>query len=342
MKTVQKIAFLTALVTLTACGDKEAKGGLEQLQKSQEPVITVTKDYNDSIQLVEEKLKEYQLSSLSKREQITFLMAKRDSIQGALSQIEMSLQKVNNEKIAPGISGVNSKLNELKGQKENFEEQVALQKKELALAEKKVVLLNEEKEVYEAQKKALYDKGAAPEDFVDVEALLSNINSRLQEQASKIKNLNRNSSDILEQVASINEQRNSLSEKIRNNYTAKQIFDDFSKEEKARLGAQLNSVDEQVKVLIADEDELKKELAKYNNGLTSLQNKQNMSEEEAKKLAQEELANEKATQQKSMDEDASERRGRILTGAGVVAVIALLFATFYYIGKKRKSKKNNI
>ena len=176
MKTIQKIAIVALIATFTACGDKEAKGGIEQLQKSQESKeseIVVSTNYNDSIQLLNEKLKEYQLSSLSKREQINFLMAKRDSIQSALSQIEMSLQKVNNEKIAPGISGVNSKLNELKGQKENFEEQVALQKKELALAEKKVVLLNEEKEVYEAQKKALYDKGAAPEEFVDVEALLT-------------------------------------------------------------------------------------------------------------------------------------------------------------------------
>ncbi|MBO0592464.1 hypothetical protein I2486_13740 [Cellulophaga sp. E16_2] len=343
MKTIQKIGFLVATIAMVACGDNEAKGGLEQLQNLQEPVqTTTTNNYTDSIQSIKTKIGEFQASSLSKKEQINFLIAKRDSIKGGLDQIEMSLQKVNNDKIAPGISGVNSKLNELKGQKENLEEQMALQHKELGLAEKKVVLLKEEKEVYDAQKKALYDKGAAPEDFVTVDTLLSDINDRLQEQASKIKNLNRSVSDILEQVASIEVQRNSLSTKIRSNYTAKQIFEDFSKEEKDRLGAQLLTVDEQLKLLVADEDELKKELLAYNNGLTSLKNKQDISLEEAEKTAKEITDNADALQQKNLADKDAIKKNRIIMALTGIGVLAVLFAVFYFIGKKRKAQKTNI
>ena len=133
-----------------------------------------------------------------------------------------------------------------------------------------------------------------------------------------------------------------MSAKIRNNYTAKQIFDDFSKEEKARLGAQLNAADEQLKLLIADEDVLKQELAKHNNGLAELQNKQNATLEDAKKTAQEALENADSLQQRNLADMEAAKKSKLLTATAVVGIIALLFVAFYYIGKKRKSKKNNI
>jgi hypothetical protein len=74
-----------------------------------------------------------------------------------------SMARMNDSKIDKGIQAVNLKLNELKGQKENIEEQVALQKQEIELT-KKIDLLNQEK-VYDAQHKALYNRGAAPKDF---------------------------------------------------------------------------------------------------------------------------------------------------------------------------------
>jgi hypothetical protein len=47
--------------------------------------------------------------------------------------------RMNDSKIDKGIQAVNLKLNELKGQKENIEEQVALQKQEIELATKKLI-----------------------------------------------------------------------------------------------------------------------------------------------------------------------------------------------------------
>jgi hypothetical protein len=70
------------------------------------------------------------------------------------------MARMNDSKIDKGIQAVNLKLNELKGQKENIEEQVALQKQEIELATKKIDLLNQE--FYDAQHKALYNRGAAP------------------------------------------------------------------------------------------------------------------------------------------------------------------------------------
>lgn len=342
MKTIQQIAILLVAITLTSCGDKEAKGGLEQFQDQKNPEVTITKDYSDSIQLVNSKVGEFRESSLSKREQVNFLTIKRDSIKSALTQIEMSLKKVNEEKIAPGINGVNSKLNELKGQKENLQEQAALQGKELVLAEKKKVLLSEEKVVYDAQKQALYDKGAAPENFILVDSLLLGINAKIKEQMSKIKNLNRSSSDILEQVASIDEQRNSLSSKIRNNYTAKQIFDDFSKEEKARLGSQLTTVESQLSALLSEENEINMQLEKHAKDLSLLNSKQNSSDAEAQKSAEQVAAQNADLEQQILDEVNEKKKGRITLAFIGVGILALVIVVFYFLGKKRKLKRQNL
>lgn len=73
------------------------------------------------------------LSKVEKQEDISQtiinLARKKDSLVKVLESTKQSISRMNDEKIDKGIEGVNQKLNELKGQKENFEEQVNLQKK---------------------------------------------------------------------------------------------------------------------------------------------------------------------------------------------------------------------
>ena len=183
------------------------------------------------------------------KQQIVALSRKKDSLLNVLKSTKESMTRMNDSKIDKGIQGVNLKLNELKGQKENIEEQVALQKKEMDLAAKKIDLLNQEKVVYDAQHKALYDKGAPPKDFAKIDTLLGTINSKINEQKRKVKSLNRNISDVEEQVISINDQRDFLSKKIREDYNAQDIFGEFAKEEESKIAEQISTIDSKISSL---------------------------------------------------------------------------------------------
>jgi hypothetical protein len=65
------------------------------------------------------------------KQQIVALSRKKDSLLNVLKSTKESMARMNDSKIDKGIQAVNLKLNELKGQKENIEEQVALQKQEI-------------------------------------------------------------------------------------------------------------------------------------------------------------------------------------------------------------------
>ena len=218
----------------------------------------------------------------------------------------------NDEKIDKGIEGVNQKLNELKGQKENFEEQVGLQKKEIDLASKKIDLLNEEKIVYDQQHKALWEKGAPPKDFKSVDSLLNGINSKIAEQTKRVKFLNRNVADIEEQVLSIDQQRNFLSTKIRENYNAQEIFAEFANEEEYKIKTQIDLIDSKISSLKGNSKELNIEIANMNSEIA------------------------KATSKAESDNKGKNRMIYALTAIGFITII---FVFLYWIGKKRKTKK---
>ncbi|NJM80113.1 MAG: hypothetical protein HC854_11800 [Flavobacterium sp.] len=171
------------------------------------------------------------------------------------------MARINENKIDKGIEGVNMKLDELKGQKENLEEQVALQKQEMELATKKIALLNEEKKVYNQQKKALWDKGAAPNEFISVDSLLGGINCKITEQSKRVKILNRSVADTEEQVLSINSQRNFLSTKIRENYNAQEIFSEFTQEEESKIKKQIDVIDKKISALNGNVNSLNSDIA---------------------------------------------------------------------------------
>jgi chromosome segregation ATPase len=321
---------LFAIMTFISCSQKEKSSAQEELVPSEQEV-TVNDDYEKSMTTIEKQLESLKNSKEFQTLEIQALTSKRDSLTALLKQIETSLTNIENKKIEPGIQGVNEKLNELKGQKENLEEQVKLQKKEVELADKKIILLDEEKNVYDAQKQALWDKGAPPEDFVVVDSLLTTLSDRIAEQKNRLKFLNRNISDLNDQIISITEQRASLSNKIRNNYTAKQIFEEYSKEEKGKLLEEINSVDEQLKAYLDKDSELSSELSKI------MLEKSDLESAHSGLLKEQEQQESQLIQQEA-EENVAKKRSRVKFALIGVAVFAVIMATFYFIGKRKRNK----
>lgn len=306
---MKKIILVLFVVLLQiSCNKKE---GSNQLQPSSE--ISTTSGDNSEL-----------LSTLEEQEEvkaiIIALSKKKDSLQKVVLSTKESMSRINDTKIDKGIEGVNMKLNELKGQKENIEEQVALQKKEIDLATKKIDLLNQEKVVYDAQKKALYDKGAAPKDFVQVDSLLSGINNKLSDQKRRVKSLNRNVADVEEQVISINDQRSFLSAKIRENYNAQEIFGEFAKEEEGKVNEQIKLIDEEITKLTGKVSDINSSVTSLNSDI----------EKNAELLKEQQVA----------DENSSKNKNRLMLALIAVALLTVIFIVLNELGKRRKNKTN--
>lgn len=254
------------------------------------------------------------------KSQIIALSRKKDSLLNVLKATTESMSRINESKIDKGIEGVNMKLNELKGQKENFQEQTSLQKKEMELASKKIELLTQEKTVYDQQKKALWDKGAPPKDFVQVDSLLNGINSKINEQNKRVKQLRRNVADVEEQMLSIDDQRNFLSTKIRENYNAQEIFGEFAKEEESKIKAQVADIDAQLTKLNGNVNDLNSTIANLNDDLK--------------------VKNQMESDKKIELKDAEKTKNRLMMALIFIVLIGISFGVLYYVGKRNKNKKN--
>ena len=255
------------------------------------------------------------------KQQIVALSRKKDSLFNVLKSTRESMTRMNDSKIDKGIQGVNLKLNELKGQKENIEEQVALQKQEMVLATKKIDLLNQEKVVYDAQHKALYDKGAAPKEFAKIDTLLGAINGKINEQKRKVKALTRNITDVEDQVISIVDQRDFLSKKIREDYNAQEIFSEFAQEEELKLNAQIKIIDTQISSLTGTVNTINTSVASLNDSISV-------------KTVQHDAAIQ-------TQEEAEKTKSRMYYALFAIVAIIALFAAFYFIGKKKKQQLKN-
>ena len=260
---------------------------------------------------------------------ISKMSKQRDSLQAALAQLEASLKNITEKKINPGIQGVNSKLDELKGQKENLQEQIALQRKEAVLASKKVEILNEERTVYQDQKKALYDKGAAPSAFKTVDSLLNGINSKMNIQNDIVKNINRNVVDGEGQMLLITSQREGLSKKIRNNYDTQLILSEFNMDEKNRLETQLNKTNEDLNVLLDESSNLDTDYKLMVSKVSGLNELSSNNEELNSEL------------ENQIDTTDDEKSGKMSFALIAIIAIGVLMIVFYLIGKRRKAKNLN-
>lgn len=290
---MKNIISLVAIMLFISCSDKK---------ENQQGV-----NHKDNSELMSKVEKQEDID-----QSIINLARKKDSLLKVLDNTKQSMTRMNDEKIDKGIEGVNQKLNELKGQKENLDEQVNLQKKEIDLATKKIDLLKEEKVVYDQQHKALWDKGAAPKEFKSVDSLLNGINSKIAEQTKRVKFLNRNVADIEEQVLSIDQQRNFLSTKIRENYNAQEIFAEFANEEEYKIKTQIDLIDSKISDLKGNSKDLNSEIANMNADLAN--------------------ANAKA-------ESDKKGKNRMIYALIAIGFITLIFGFLYWIGKKRKTKK---
>lgn len=344
MKTITGISVsILSIGLLVGCGNQaENNSTIEELKNTQTEQVQEVEHsivYLDSINKLSNQIGELKTVQETKRMQIDALTKKKDSVTNALKQIQQSLEQVNAKKIAPGIEGVNTKLAELKGQRENAQEQLELQKQEIVLAEKKIDLLKEEKTVYDAQYKALYAKGAAPIEFKEVNALLAGLNGKIGEQVLRVKSLKSTIAEVSDQITSIDEQRKSLSNKIRNNYTAKEIFDDYSKEEKDRLEAKLKVIEDKLMLISSDDASISNLIASQNSKKSAYENEQTAGEEltklnEQQKLNEARIANEKAIIEKSK----TDKKGKKNTAILIVGILAGIFLLLFLLGKMRKSK----
>lgn len=339
MKITLKVLTIILAAWLVGCNNKENTTTLQELQGVTPIAVTETfpKDLTtDSIAQLNGEIESLKNSQLSKKEEIAFLSQQRDSIQIALQQLKQSVAQINSKKIEPGIAGVNTKLAELKGQKENLVEQQDLKKREVLLAEKKLVLLTEEKEVYEQQRKSLYDKGATPDAFTQVETLLTDINSKMELQQKTVKTLTRSIDDLEEQKVVIDKQRGSMSSKIRDNYSAKQIFDEFSKEEQERLNEKLTSIETSLENILSEDQQLDQSLAITTNRKNSFETQKNkLEQEKAIQETNDLLAQQNAAlESQQAKKDGDNKKWYALIGVGVLAIIFLLF---YRIGKAKRT-----
>jgi septal ring factor EnvC (AmiA/AmiB activator) len=255
------------------------------------------------------------------KQQIVALSRKKDSLLNVLKSTKESMARMNDSKIDKGIQAVNLKLNELKGQKENIEEQVALQKQEIELATKKIDLLNQEKVVYDAQHKALYNRGAAPKDFAKIDTLLGAINGKINEQKRKVKALTRSITDVEEQVISIVDQRDFLSKKIRQDYNAQEIFSEFAQDEESKINVQIKAIDTQISALTGTVNDINSSVASLNDSIS--------------------IKTDQHDANAQSQEAADKTKSRMYYALFAILAVIALFSIFYFIGKRKKQQLKN-
>lgn len=321
------LIFFALVIFNCTNGETKADQSLIDAAESK-TILESNKVSQDSLGFYNSKLSFLGAQKDAKAKLINQVSKQRDSLNGLLTQLETSVKAINDKKLNPGIQGVHNKLDQLKGQKENLEEQTSLQKKEVALAAKKIEILNEEKSVYLEQKKALYDKGAAPTAFAVVDSLLSGINSKMIIQNDVVKNINRNIADAEEQVIRITGQRDELSKKIRTNYDTQLILSEFNVDEKSRLEAQLAKVNENLNALLSEGANLDTDYKLLASKLANLETP--FSEVASTKNAIDE------------NENVEEESNKTSIALIVIVVLGAIMVLFYIIGKRRKNNKTNI
>ena len=322
------LIFFALVIFNCTSGEKNADQSFTKEAAETQKVLESNKASQDSLSFYNSKLSYLGAQKDAKAKLINQVSKQRDSLQVLLAQLETSVKAINDKKLNPGIQGVHNKLDQLKGQKENLEEQTSLQKKEVALAAKKIEILNEEKSVYLEQKKALYDKGAPPNAFKVVDSLLSGINSKMLIQNDVVKNINRNIADAEEQVIRITGQREELSKKIRTNYDTQLILSEYNVDEKNRLADQLSKVNENLNALLSEGSNLDTDYKLLASKLANLETP----------------FSDVVSTDSTIDDgkNGEEESNKTSVALIVIIVLGAIMALFYIIGKRRKDKKTNL
>ncbi len=251
--------FGLILVLLSGCSNNGKTPRADETGQKQ--IVTETREsssvhFSGSVNSVDSGIEDLILARNAKQEHINYLKEKRDSMLMASKQLKISMDKISSEKITPEVESVNLKLDELESQKDKLFEKRNLQRKEVVLTEKKIVFQNQNKNANLAVRRTLLEKKAPHTEIITVDSLLSGIEKKLNEQTKQLNNLNRSISDIDENISTIDLQKNSLNNKIRNNYTTQKIYIEFTDEEIIRLEKLIYKVEDQIKNTLIELEDL--------------------------------------------------------------------------------------
>ncbi len=282
-------------------------------------VIQTGRVTNDHVKDLENQLEELKSNKQDDEEYIREILKKRDSLNNLIKGIDQTMANIANNDLDKGVGAITQKLDNLKGQKNNLIEQITLQEEELKIANQKITLLESEQDVYLNQKKLLWDKGESPEAFKEVDSLLSGIQVNIRTNKRKVKTIERSIADKQEQISDIDESRQSLSSKVRSNYSAQEIYESFTNEEKKRINAQLEKLNSELEKHNASYASIKSEIDNMQGTISGEKAKQNI----AKKTL--------------LKEDRADKNRKMI--GLIISAIVLLLVILYAIGKSKTSKK---
>lgn len=283
--------------------------------KKQEPkTTTVPQQKNTTIDLALAKQQE-QLARTKKI--IDSVLYKKDSLLQVVASTQQTLERLNDSKNEGGIDNETLKLDQLSGQKSNFEEEINFRKKEIALADKKLELYNEEKTMYQEHKKALYSRGAKPVALAKVDSLLSNISNKIANLNKVSEEASKALSQTQEQATAVSKEQEVISNKISSAYISKAVFEDFAKNEKTTIDHQIQLLDSVIRShkTSAAANAVQNTITK--DSLTS--NLQLTGKNKATLIS------------------STNKEDRLNYAFGAVGIVIVTFGLFYFIGKKKKT-----
>lgn len=323
------LTFLTLVVI--SCGNNEGNTSAVSAEDREDNSAITQKNerYQDSLSKVSQVMNDLAEKKMTTEEAVSKLTKSRDSLQSKLTTIENSIADIKDKKLENNIEVVTSKLAEIKQEKENLVEQTELKKEEAQLATSKVEILEKEKAVYANQKQSLFEKGAAPEAFTEVEATLEKINAQISAKKDEITKLNRKVSDNALAIKRLDNYRTTLSENIRKSYDAEKILNEYNKEEAARLQELILSYNAEI-------DQLANEASSLSSDYKTLEAKTSNLKQQVVHTQEEESSSAKA---KSTSASSTGEEGSLNTALLVVLILFLIMVFLYRLGKKRKKAK---
>lgn len=316
------LAILSLLIV--SCGDSRKNESASRVTKEKDTATQTSDPYQDTLGKVSQVMNDLEEKKMTTEEAISKLTKSRDSLQSKLSTIENSIADIKDKKLTTNIEKVTLKLAEIKQEKENLVEQSELKKEEVQLAASKLEILEKEKAVYAKQKQNLFEKGAAPEAFTNVDATLEKIEVEISAKNDKITKLNRKVSDNDLAIKRLDNYRTTLSENIRKSYDAEKILNDYNKEEAARLQELILSYNA--------------ELNQLTNEASSLSSDYKALELKNTNLKQQLAHNQEASQTKDEPVSGTQEKGNLNLAILVVSILFLVMVFLYRLGKKRRNK----
>ena len=125
------------------------------------------------------------------------------------------------------------------------------------------------------------------------------------------------------------QQREVLSKNIRNNYSAKQLFEEYHTDEKLRLEKQLENVTDNLNILLGEASSLDTDYMVLNSKKINLESLNT-------KVEIDESSNGKEI--KDVD-NGIEKSNKLTLAAIVIIALGVLMALLYFIGKRKKNNK---